>query len=66
LFHYTIRRAGRKIVARLARDGDQTLFGRVFVLSMATTSPCQVPAVLFNQMNRFTDLHPRILPRSGP
>lgn len=47
----------RKIVSRLARNGDYSPLAGVFVLPVASPGTVQIPTVSFDHTDDFPDLH---------
>ena len=45
----------------MVSDGDDAGFCRMLEMPVATTSPGQIPAIMLNQLDRFADLHARML-----
>lgn len=59
LLQDAVQRAGRKVVARLARDRDAAGLARVLELPVTAARGYQVPSIAFKHTKNLTDLHDR-------
>ncbi len=56
-----VERAGSQFIAQVTRNGDKTGFTGVLELPMATSGSDQLPTVLLDQLDSFSNFHIRSL-----